>query len=252
LSAVNGTDVRMTDTMLEKVRKLLAKAEDPGCTPEEAAALNDKAAELIAKYGMDAALLAAADPQRDPVGDRVVSVQAPYALDKAGLLATVAGALRCRSVRRKVWVGDSYAYTMHLFGFASDLERTELLYTSLLVQAAYGVAVAAVPYGEQVAAFRRSWLVGFTYAVGRRLSLAERRASSEAESARPGPSVALVLADRGSKVDRRVDEAYPRLRSSSPRRLQGSGIEGGYAAGQRADLGGVRVGRGSPRGLGDA
>ena len=40
----------MADTMLEKVRKLLAKAEDPGCTPEEAAALNDKAAELIAKY----------------------------------------------------------------------------------------------------------------------------------------------------------------------------------------------------------
>ena len=27
----------MTDTMLDKVRKLLAKAEDPGCTPEEAA-----------------------------------------------------------------------------------------------------------------------------------------------------------------------------------------------------------------------
>ena len=41
----------MTDNALERVRKLLAKAEDPGCTPEEAAALNAKAAELIAKYG---------------------------------------------------------------------------------------------------------------------------------------------------------------------------------------------------------
>jgi hypothetical protein len=239
----------MTDTMLEKVRKLLAKAENPGCTPEEAAALNDKAAELIAKYGMDAALLAAADPQRDPIGDRVVAVYAPYALDKAGLLATVAGALRCRSVRRKLWVGNGYAYTMHLFGFASDLERTELLYTSLLVQASYGIAAAQVPEWESPAAFRRSWLVGFTHAVGRRLAEAERRASSEAESVASGPSVALVLADRSTQVDQRVEEAYPRLRASAPRRLQGSGIQGGYAAGERADLGGARVGRRTAKGL---
>lgn len=231
-------------TMLEKVRKLLAKAEDPGCTPEEAAALNDKAAELIAKYGMDAALLAAADPRRDPVGDRVVEVYAPYALDKAGLLATVAGALRCRSVRRKLWVGNGYTYTMHLFGFASDLERTELLFTSLLVQASFGIAAAEIPEWESPAAYRRSWLVGFTHAVGRRLRQAEQRATSEATAttaASTGPSVALVLADRGTKVDRRVEEAYPKLKPAQPRRLQGSGRQGGYAAGKRADLGGARV-----------
>jgi hypothetical protein len=241
----------MSDTMLEKVRKLLAKAEDPGCTPAESAALNDKAAQLIAKYGMDAALLAAVDPERDPVGDRVIGLYAPYALDKAGLLATVAAALRCRSVRRKVWVGNGYAYNMHLFGFASDLERTELLYTSLLVQASFGLAAAQVPESESAAAFRRSWLVGFTRAVGTRLTTAERRATAEAETVPAGPSVALVLADRGNQVDRRVDEAYPRLRSSTPRRLQGSGIHGGYAAGERADLGGSRVGGGARRGLSD-
>src|SRR5215204_3089263 len=127
----------MTDTALERVRKLLAKAEDPGCTPEEAAALNDKAAELIAKYGVDRAMLAAARPDSDIVGDLVIAVFAPYALDKSGLLATVARALRCRTVRAKKWAGDGYAYTMHLFGFASDLERVELLYTSLLVQASF-------------------------------------------------------------------------------------------------------------------
>ena len=87
----------MTDPKLEKIRKLLAKAEDPGCTPEEAAALNDKAAELIAKYGVDRALLAVDAPETDPVGDRVITVEAPYALDKSGLLATIARALRCRS-----------------------------------------------------------------------------------------------------------------------------------------------------------
>ena len=48
------------DPLLARVRKLLAKAEDPGCTPAEAEALTDKAAQLIAKYGVDRAMLAAA------------------------------------------------------------------------------------------------------------------------------------------------------------------------------------------------
>jgi uncharacterized protein DUF2786 len=248
----------MTDTMLEKVRKLLAKAEDPACTPHEAAALNDKAAELVAKYGIDRALLAATALESDIVGDQVVAVLAPYALDKAGLLATVANALRCRSVRRKVWRGQGYAYDMHLFGFASDLERVELLYTSLLVQAAYGIAAAVVPEWDNPAAFRRSWLVGFTQAVGARLRAAEQRAASEAEASERARAhgsdmapraVSLVLADRDDLVKRRVDETYPRLLAAEPRRLLGSGGANGYAAGRRADLGGVRLGRPDPRGV---
>jgi hypothetical protein len=238
----------MTDSMLERVRKLLAKAEDPACTPEEAAALNDKAAELIAKYGVDRALLAVSAPESDPVGDRVVAVPAPYALDKTTLLATVARAMRCRTVRRKEFGPGGYFYDMHLFGFDSDLERTELLYTSLLVQAAYGLAAAPVPGWESVAAFRRSWLAGFTHAVGQRLLEAERRAATAA-TVPEGPSVAVVLADRGRLVDRRVADAYPRLRSSAPRRLMGSGHAGGFAAGQRADLGTVRLGGRSQRRL---
>jgi hypothetical protein len=244
----------MTDTtgsaVLERVRKLLAKAEDPGCTPDEAAALNDKAAELIAKYGVDRALLAAASPEADPVGDRVISVDPPYALDKAGLLGAVAFALRCRSVRRKQWEGAGYAYAMHLFGCASDLERTELLYTSLLVQASYGLAAAQVPRWEPLATFRRSWLAGFTEAVGRRLREAERRATAAADATGTGPSMDLVLADRSDRVVARVVEAYPRLRGAPRRRLAGTGAGDGYAAGQRADLGGTRLGRPSTRGLG--
>ncbi len=239
-------------TILERVRKLLAKAEDPACTAAEAAALNDKAAELIAKYGVDLALLAAITPEVDPVGDRVVAVDPPYALDKAGLLAAVALALRCRSVRRKQWSGDGYAYSMHLFGCASDLERTELLYTSLLVQASYGLAAAQVPPWEPVATFRRSWLAGFTQAVGQRLRDAERRASADADARGDGPSMDLVLADRGDRVARRVAEVYPRLGVSQPRRLAGSGVGDGYAAGQRADLGGTRLRRSANRRLDSA
>ncbi|MEH0842496.1 DUF2786 domain-containing protein [Micromonospora sp. CPCC 205711] len=234
----------MSEAMLSKVRKLLAKAEDPACTAAESAAFTAKATELIARYGVDRALLAARDPAGDPVGDRVVDVPAPYARDKAALLAAVADPLRCRCVRRR----EGSGFALHLFGFASDLERVDLLFTSLLVQAAHGLAAAVVPAGEQPAAFRRSWLAGFAGVVGERLRAAEAGAVAE----RGEPSVALVLADRSDRVARRVTEVYPRLRSAPRRRLAGSGFGPGAAAGRRAKLGGAGVVDGSdaPPGIG--
>ena len=213
------------DPLLGRVRKLLAKAEDPACTPAEAAAFTAKATELIAKYGVDQALLAGARP--DPVGDRIVTVEPPYARDKAGLLATVALALRCRVVH----LDRRGATRSHLFGHGPDLERVELLFTSLLVQAAHGLATAAVPRGEHPAAFRRSWLAGFTEAVRARLRDSERSAADAA------PGAELVLADRTALVERRRDEVYPRLARPGPRRLRGSGHARGYAEGRRANLG---------------
>ncbi|TDC79998.1 DUF2786 domain-containing protein, partial [Micromonospora sp. KC606] len=218
----------MSEAMLSKVRKLLAQAEDPACTPAESAAFTEKATELIARYGVDRALLAARDPTTDPVGDRVVDVVAPYARDKAGLLAAVADPLRCRCVRRR----HGHAFALHLFGFASDLERVDLLYTSLLVQAAHALAGTPVPAGEHPAAFRRSWLAGFARVIGERLRAAEAGAAAE----QGGPSMALVLADRSDRVAGRVTELYPRLRTAPPRRLAGSGFGAGEAAGRRARL----------------
>jgi hypothetical protein len=231
----------MSDVMLDKVRKLLAKAEDPACTPAEAEAFNLKAAELIAKYGVDRAMLAEADPTSDVVGDRVIDLLAPYALDKCALLSGVASALRCQAVQRQSQSGGRRVFSMHLFGFASDLDRVELLFTSLLVQASQSLSVQTVPAWENIAAYRRSWLAGFTYAVVNRLRAAESHAADDAPQAASGRSVALVLADRGHHVQQRLTEVYPRLRFAGPRRLAGSGRRQGYAAGQRADLGGARL-----------
>ncbi|WP_434742397.1 DUF2786 domain-containing protein [Micromonospora sp. SH-82] len=223
----------MSEGMLSKVRKLLAKAEDPACTPAESAALTAKATDLIARYGVDSALLAACDPATDPVGDRLVDVPAPYARDKAGLLAAVADPMRCRCVRRR----NGSGFEMHLFGFASDLERVDVLFTSLLVQAAQGLAGTPVPPGVHVAAFRRTWLAGFAQTVGERLRAAEEAAAGQVT----GESYALVLVDRTDRVQRRVAEAYPRLRTAPRRRLAGGGFGTGAEAGRRADLGGRRV-----------
>jgi len=241
-----------TDPMLAKIRKLLAKAEDPATTPEEAELYTAKAAQLIADYGIDEALLAHADPSRDPVGDRVVVLDAPYAADKADLLGTVAAELRCRAVRRTRYPDGVKELSLHLFGHESDLQRVELLFTSLLLQTAHALARTPVPAREHKAAFRRSWMAGFTGAIRQRLSAAERQAEAQAANRfrSSGTTTALVLADRSALVTAAMHDEYPQLRSARPRQLSGSGARHGWAAGQRADLGGTRVGGQAPRALG--
>jgi hypothetical protein len=240
----------METALLDKVRKLLAKAEDDACTPAEAEAFTAKAAELIAKYGIDAALLADARPGSDRVGDRTVTFDPPFALDKAGLLATVAVALRCGVVRRTEAGPDGRRrFAVHLFGFGADLERVDLLCTSLLVQAVHALTGEPVPVGESAAAYRRSWYAGYTLAIGRRLRSAEETAAA-APVSHDGRCVALVLADRSAAVDAAVRVAYPRTRPGRGRSLSGSGARSGYSAGQRADLGDARVGAARRRELG--
>jgi hypothetical protein len=232
-AAASGTDTR-TDR-LDRVRKLLAKAERAG-TPEEAETYNAKAVELMARHGIDEALLAAAHPGRDEIGVVRLAMEDPYSGGKARLLGWTAAALRCRWIMHGAVGGKVAAVTV--FGFASDRERVELLYTSLLLQAT-GQLVRLRPPDpwESVAAYRRSWLQGFAAQVHQRLLLAESHAVETA----PGGGAELVLADRGAQVDRAYGEAFPALGRARRPSLSGSGFTDGAIAGARADLGGRSV-----------
>jgi hypothetical protein len=239
----NGQDAGQHNARLDRIRKLLAQAESPACTEAEAATFNAKAAELMARYGVDEALLAQTAPGRDVVGDRIIDLHAPYAREKGTLGARVAAGLRCRSALRTVpTVVDGSARnkrSLHLFGHEGDLRLVEMLYTSLLVQGTRDVVRAPVPPWEGAAAYRRTWWLGFADAIGHRLADAERAAAraAEPEFAERGTSAAVVLADRATLAEHALQEAYPRLRAAAPRWLSGSGHDQGYASGQRADLG---------------
>jgi hypothetical protein len=147
-------------------------------------------------------------------------------------------------VQRTSYQSGGKQLSMHLFGYESDLARAELLYTSLLLQASSQLQRTSAPPWENVAAYRRSWLAGFTSAVVRRLRDLEARAASEVPGSvsTTGRSVSLVLADRSVAVRSALEQEYPHLRKAQPRSLSGSGGRSGYLAGQRADLGGSRVG----------
>src|ERR1700683_4323411 len=85
--------------LLDRGRSLLAKAEAEGVTPPEAEALTAKAAELMARYGIDRALLAAAQPQTDQPANRKIDIPNPWAQVKAHLLSGLAAVLRCSCVQ---------------------------------------------------------------------------------------------------------------------------------------------------------
>jgi hypothetical protein len=76
--------------LLDRVRKLLAKAEDEGCTQAGAEAQTAKAAELMARYGIDRALLGVLHPETDRPADRRFGFERPWADVKAHLLAALA------------------------------------------------------------------------------------------------------------------------------------------------------------------
>ena len=226
-------------TLLERVRKLLAKAEGDGVTVAEAEAFTEKAAALMARYGIDRALLAAARPDTDRPANRVIDVPNPWADVRAHLLAGLVSAMRCQCVLLPVASGKR----IHVFGYDSDLERAEMLYTSLLIQMAHGLARTSVPAtARSVRAWRRSWLLGYTSAVVARVQTAEQRAASDAGAAEDGdgPSTAVVLADRSLVVRQQYAKAYPNTRKLRVT-YTGTGYGSGYAEGQRADIGGKRL-----------
>ena len=180
------------------------------------------------------------------VGDRVVVLDAPYALDKASLLSGVAHALRCQAVRRIRYVGPDATkqVSIHLFGFDSDLARVELLFTSLLLQAtsrlARTIARPTSPSpptaGPGSPGSPERSRTGSGWPSPRPAGTPSRRATTGGRAV--GGAGARGPIPRGG---RRGGLEYPHLTSARRRQLSGSGGRSGWAAGERADLGGPRV-----------
>jgi RNA-binding protein YhbY len=240
----------MEEKLLARVRALLAKAEATDY-PDEAEAFTAKAAELIAKYGIDEAMLAAAGGRADEIKQVKINISDAYSTEKAILLGGIANALRCRCVTY-AYKGSRTVLYAHVLGYGVDLERVELLYTSLLFQASSQVTEVRPSWYDDssVRTYRKSWLMGFATAVQNRLTAAENKAAEQAQRAATvsatgtgAPSTDLVLLDRVEKVDAEYDRLHPNLEDRKYRaRLTSEGYSGGHAAGRRADLGNTRLG----------
>ncbi|KRA38461.1 MULTISPECIES: DUF2786 domain-containing protein [unclassified Nocardioides] len=188
------------DPLLERIRKLLAKAESTAFEAE-AELLTAKAQELMARHAVDRARL-----ERGPAGDEPcmtrVLLEAPYVAVKGVLLAAVAEANRCRAI------GINGLDLSVVVGHADDLAAVEVLFTSLLVQAGNALAEAArsAAAGDRsrTSAFRRSFHLGFASRIGERLATANDAVLAEAGAVASLP----VLRSRSRAVDDAVERLF--------------------------------------------
>ncbi len=169
---------------------------------------------------------------------------------QAHLLCGLAAALRCQCILLPAGEGQR----VHVFGYASDIERADVLYTSVLIQMWHGLTAAEVPArADNVRAWRRSWLLGFAAAVIAKVRAAEQRAEQSVQAV-PGSGssrATLVLADRSLVIRQHVAQAYPVTRTARVT-YTGSGYGAGFAKGKQADIGTSRVGGRGARELNSA
>ncbi|MGW0041546.1 DUF2786 domain-containing protein [Rhodococcus sp. NPDC003348] len=225
----DGTDAEIADAkVLNRIRGLLAKAESTEFT-EEAETLTAKAQELMTRHSVTATLLEAASERgitgRDiTVHARRIHLDRPYSKQKGLLLTTVGEANHIRTLYNAV---DDIATVL---GTPSDLEKVDLLFTSLLVQATRAMH-AEQARGATSAAFRRAFLYGFAIRIGQRLTEAEKAATAQAvvDARAEFGDLLPILARRSDAVQVEVDRLFgPKLRSW------------GFTV---SDLGGVAAGR---------
>jgi hypothetical protein len=237
--AVDGTEVinlteKTDDPILNRVRALLAQAESTNFEAE-AETFTAKAQELMTRHAIDMAMVAAGTTaQSERPGAIRIPIDAPYVRAKWTLLAEVAESSRCRAVFAK------HLELATVVGFDPDLQATETLYTSLLVQAqvALRAATAASTSGgaARTRSFRASFLHAYAYRVGERLDEINGRVATAAE-AETGDDILPVLAARTLVVERRVDELFPRLRTMRSRAMvDPEGWASGRMAADRARL----------------
>jgi len=222
------------DPVLTRVRALLSQAEST-TYPAEAEAFTAKAHALMTRHAIDAALL------DQSVGDGWttalrIPVEDPYVDSKSLLLHVVAEHSRCRAV-----VHARYAMCT-VVGANGDVFATELLFTSLLLQAQQ----ALLAEGDQVGAgalqrsrsFRSAFLFAYANRIGERLAEVNASVIAEAEADIQSGSVLPVLAHRSRVVDEAFDRLFGNLVEQRVRAgWNAAGWSSGRRAADRAQLG---------------
>jgi Protein of unknown function (DUF2786) len=219
-------DTGTAHPMFAKIRLLLAKAEAEGVTPQERDALNAKAAELAAKHGINIAMAASSRPGSDELMIKEFEIDGDFREEQATLMYYVLEGHGSKCVLTGAGVSA--------VGHESDIERGELLLTSLLLQM-HSSVLNECP-GTSVTA-RAAWMVGFAQAIKDRLAAAALKARMEAEGEHGSSHVALVLQSREVAVKAAFAEEFPAATRGRGRRAD----MGGYRAGQRATMGGSSV-----------
>ena len=221
-----GETAGPVDPKLDKIRKLLAKANADGVTEEEAAMYTAKAADLAGKWGIDTAVAAGRKSNPEEMVLKEYEVNEGYADMHSRLMYYVLEALGCKCLITSEGITA--------IGYLCDIERGELFYASLSMQMTSGAIRVA-------ANLRKGWMLGFIETVAERLRDSEKRARREATQKTAGTE--LVLASRELAIRDAFKAEFPHTSKVGLRANMGA-YGDGQAAGRSANMGGTAFGGG--------
>jgi hypothetical protein len=244
----------------DKIAKLLNLAENTPF-PEEAETFTARAQELMAQYAIDEAMIEAA---RGISGESAKIVREEfvfigiYRFPLADLGHRVLKVNDCQVIQMagKNWReidGKVYKETVvyKAVGYKGDIDRARVLVTSLMLQAitaetAWWAKNKELYKHEKKGGHysRRQFLFSFSHAVHKRLKEAKEKGRATANKEHGGDSVALVLRDKSLAVRDEFTKMYPHTRKSGASYSAGDAFAGeaGRAAGEKADIGGTKLG----------
>lgn len=250
------------ETYISKIRGLLAKAEATEF-PEEADACVAMAQLLMTKHAITDLMLGRSDREvADEIGQITIRYTGIFRVTAARLGSVCASANNCRPVFANATWCTPHEHQVEVTGWRSDLERVEMLETSLRIQQATAISRWEREEHEYLTGLsrfqrfkeRREFIASFAAGVKARLAKAYSDAKAEVVQERAtetGETVQettrgmeLVLRSRREQVNDWYDKHYGKtLRNVRHRAQPGSkgATYAGYTAGYTADTGAARV-----------
>ncbi|PPK63502.1 DUF2786 domain-containing protein [Actinokineospora auranticolor] len=230
-----------------KVAALLAQAEDKGVTPEEAQAFAAKAAELLARYSLDAATLRAEKGQKpEPVSTYTftVSGQGCHGKARTSLHWFVAEAVGCMAVTK----GDDMTTNDRLviaIGTASMIDTLKTLLPWIMAQAENSARLATPLHMSQMDTshlttanrniirrdYFRSYLKGYGQGAAEKIRATR---TDLAEEVKNSPK-ALVLVRDADRISAEFARRFPKTVKGRGSKTTAAGHAAGVRAGRAAD-----------------
>lgn len=232
---------------LQTIENLMRKATNEATPQEERDTIMDKVMYLMAKHGIEESMLNVQE-QKPIVATHVnVTFTNPYIGDKRSLLNAVAKMFGCFSVQTN-------QTKVVVFGTQEDLEKTLMLYYSLLMQmiTEKDKAMRTKPEWEHGKSFGASFMNSYVYTIAIRIRDIILRVKADIKNSPTGNGMELVLVEKDAVIAKAVSDMFPRLthRRSTFGGRSSAGHNAGRSAGQRADLGGQRMGGSHRREIG--
>jgi hypothetical protein len=245
---------------IDKIQKLLRKAEDKACPEPERDTCIRMAQKLMQRWAIDDAMLAAASPNRKDdilINEEAVIVgiyRFPlsklswYTMLNNNIKTVLLGGDNPRKIGERLFK-QTEVYMM--VGYQSDIHRFRMMETSLHIQCLTDESIwwrqNESEYAHLTASkqhqVRRGFMFGF--ASGAHKKMQEGREAAKAEATKQhGTGMELVLVSREEKVGNKLAELFPHTRPVHDSKSRGDYFAhaAGFEAGKNADTGQTKLG----------